>query len=114
MCAVAAYLGCPHEEDVLNMSNLFFDGILDFIGRRLKYEAMANYAGNSYMKDAYKIIEDNYPLKAISKAEESSGVGALFKGIKIMKVKDDQQGSLMAELNQNRENAKALKEKENG
>ena len=44
------------------MSYLFFDAILTELGRKLSYDAIVNYAGNSFCKDSWDMIMDSNPM----------------------------------------------------
>ena len=44
------------------MSYLFFDAILTELGRKLSYDAIVNYAGNSFCKDSWDMIMDANPM----------------------------------------------------
>lgn len=95
------------------MSTLFFEGIIEMIGKRVRYEALANYAGNSFFKDSYKIIEENYPLKPKDAAQETS-IGQLFKGMQIKNLQKVSKDSLPEWVVKNKENARAKTEEKNG
>ena len=44
------------------MSIVFFNSVLTMLGKRVNYDAVVNYAGNSFAKDAWKTIRDANPL----------------------------------------------------
>ena len=44
------------------MSYLFFQSILTELGHKLNYEAVINYAGNSFCKDSWDMITDSNPM----------------------------------------------------
>lgn len=69
------------------MSTVFFDTVLEYIGKYIRYEAMANYAGNSFFKDSFEVISDNFPLKKEA-AQENNGISALLKGVRIQGLSD--------------------------
>lgn len=69
------------------MGTVFFDGVLGYIGKYVRYEALANYAGNSFFKDSPKIIEENFPLRS-EKQNDSHAISSLLKGIKITRGND--------------------------
>ena len=79
---MAAYLGCPEEERILSMSMPFFDKVLEYIGKYVRYEAMANYAGNSFFKDSFEIIRDQFPLKQDTHENEHA-LSSLLKGVQL-------------------------------
>jgi len=59
---VATHLGVIDEEKIDNMSYLFFESILEEIGKKLNYDAVVNYAGNSFCKDSWDMIMDSNPM----------------------------------------------------
>lgn len=83
---MAVYLGEADEDKILNMSLVFIDSVMEFIGKRINFEAVANYAGNSFMKDSWKMIEDNHPMKK-KNVMEQSGLGQMLKNVKLKRVK---------------------------
>ena len=44
------------------MSIPFFNNVLAFLGKRVNYDAVVNYAGNSFAKDSWKLIQEANPL----------------------------------------------------
>lgn len=44
------------------MSIVFFNDVLTFLGKRVNYDAVVNYAGNSFAKDSWKTIQEANPL----------------------------------------------------
>lgn len=44
------------------MSYLLFNDILTELGRKLSYDAVVNYAGNSFCKDSWDMIRDANPM----------------------------------------------------
>jgi hypothetical protein len=59
---VATHLGVIDEEQINNMSYLFFQEILTELGHKLSYDAIINYAGNSFCKDSWDMIKDANPM----------------------------------------------------
>lgn len=53
------------------MSYLFFEAVLEELGKKLNYQAVVNYAGNSFAKDSWNMIQDAYPMK--TKPVENAG-----------------------------------------
>ena len=70
------------------MSLIFVDKVMEFLGKRLNFEAISNYAGNSFAKDSWKMIEENHPMKKKNVIEQS-GIGKMLKNIKLKRVKAD-------------------------
>lgn len=92
------------------MTTEFLDGVLSQIGKALRYEAMANYAGNSFFKDSHKVIEEYFPLKSDKVGPGNAGIEQLFRGVRIAKASSEQANR----LKKNREAAKAAKESNHG
>ena len=44
------------------MSIPFFNSVLATLGKRVNYDAVVNYAGNSFAKDSWKLIQEANPL----------------------------------------------------
>ena len=44
------------------MSYVFFEDVLEELGHKLTYDAVVNYAGNSFCEKAWDIISENNPL----------------------------------------------------
>ena len=64
MALVAAHLGVVDEAQIDNMSYIFFNAVLAELGHKLQYEAVVNYAGNSFCKDSWDMILDAHPMMA--------------------------------------------------
>lgn len=50
------------EDQVNNMSYVFFEGLLEQLGRILDYTAIVNYAGNSFCEKSWQMIEESNPM----------------------------------------------------
>lgn len=61
---IATHLGVIEEEKIDNMSYVFFVSILKELGKKLRYEAVVNYAGNSFMEKSWDVISDANPMNA--------------------------------------------------
>ena len=59
---VAAHLGVVDEDKINNMSYVFFENVLDELGHKLSYDAIVNYAGNSFVEKSWDMIVDNNPF----------------------------------------------------
>lgn len=59
---IAAHLGIVDEEQINNMSFVFFDDVLTELGYKLTYEAISNYAGNSFCQKSWDMIEKCNPF----------------------------------------------------
>lgn len=71
MALVATHLGVIDEEQINNMSYLFFEDVLAEIGHKLSYDAVVNYAGNSFCKDSWDMITDLNPMMLDEKGRGS-------------------------------------------
>lgn len=61
---VATHLGVVDEEQINSMSYIFFEDVLEQLGQKLQYDAVTNYAGNSFVKDSWEMIQDANPFFA--------------------------------------------------
>lgn len=52
------------EEQIDNMSYIFFEEVLAQLGRKLSYDAIVNYAGNSFVEKSWDMIMDANPMYA--------------------------------------------------
>lgn len=59
---IATHLGIVEEEKIDNMSYVFFEDVLTELGYKLTYDAIANYAGNSFAENSWDMIMDNNPF----------------------------------------------------
>lgn len=59
---IAVYLGETDETKIDGMSIPFFNNVLATLGKRVNYDAVVNYAGNSFAKDSWKLIQDANPM----------------------------------------------------
>lgn len=62
MALIATHLGVIDEEQIDNMSYIFFEAVLEELGHKLTYDAVVNYAGNSFAKDSWDMIMDTNPM----------------------------------------------------
>lgn len=44
------------------MSYIFFEDVIEELGHKLVYDAIVNYAGNSFCSDSWEMITDNNPM----------------------------------------------------
>lgn len=59
---MATHLGVIDEEQINNMSYIFFEEVLEELGRKLNYDAIVNYAGNSFCEKSWDMIMDSNPM----------------------------------------------------
>lgn len=75
------------------MSFLFFEDVLEELGHKLTYDAVVNYAGNSFCEKSWDIISDNNPLSIASGTKADKAMSALadiFNGADIKVIKKDE------------------------
>lgn len=78
---IAAHLGVVDEEQINNMSIVFFDDVLTELGYKLNYEAVVNYAGNSFCQKSWEMIEKSNPFNLQSQGgNQALGNLASFLG----------------------------------
>lgn len=78
------------EEEINNMSYVFFEDVLEELGHKLTYEAIVNYAGNAFCEKSGEMIQEHNPFNI--KEEKNTAMKSLasfFSGapIKIGKPK---------------------------
>ena len=77
---VAVHLGVVEEEKIDNMSYVFFTQVLSELGHKLIYDAVVNYAGNSFCEKSWDMIMQNYPMKNHDKARNAAkSIADLFR-----------------------------------
>lgn len=62
MAMVAVHLGVIDEEQINNMSYVFFEDVLAELGHKLTYDAIVNYAGNSFCEKSWDMITEHNPF----------------------------------------------------
>lgn len=68
---LAAHLGVVDEERINNMSYVFFDDVLRELGYRLNFEAIVNYAGNSFCEKSWDMIQKSNPFNVADLRDSS-------------------------------------------
>ena len=58
------------------MSYIWFNLVLEALGKRLNYESTSNIYGNSFAKDASKLVQQAYPLAKHN--ANASNVGSMI------------------------------------
>lgn len=87
MSIVAVYLGQTDETKINDMSIPFFNNVLMALGKRVNYDAVVNYAGNSFAKDSWKLIQEANPFNKPKKV--SSGFLDLLSKATTVKAKEN-------------------------
>ena len=85
---IAVYLGETDEAKIDDMSIVFFNSVLSMLGKRVNYDAVVNYAGNSFAKDSWKMIQEANPMRKPEKMG-SAFVDLLNKSITQTDKKDE-------------------------
>lgn len=47
------------------MSYIFFEDIIEELGHKLVYDAVVNYAGNSFCENSWDMISENNPMSIL-------------------------------------------------
>lgn len=50
------------EEQINNMSYIFFNDVIEALGQKLNFDAIVNYAGNSFVEKSWDMIQDSNPF----------------------------------------------------
>ena len=85
--AVAAHLGEVDENKINDMAYIWFNSVLEALGKRNNYESISNIYGNSFAKDSAKIVQAANPLLK-GDGRPNTGVMGLMGQIKIIDSKD--------------------------
>lgn len=65
------------------MSLIFFESVLEELGKKLNYDAIVNYAGNSFCEKSWDMIQEAYPMGGGKKSGLSS-VAAFFENVTVV------------------------------
>lgn len=84
MALIAAHLGEVDENRINNMSYVFFEDVLMELGHKLNYDAVVNYAGNSFCEKSWEMITESNPFHVKEQKTEALGkLAGFFAGSKI-------------------------------
>lgn len=75
---IATHLGVVDEEQINNMSYVFFEDVLEELGHKLSYDAVVNYAGNSFCEKSWEMIQDTNPMMIGDKDHMSGSQAKTF------------------------------------
>ena len=78
MALVATHLGVVEEERINRMSYIFFEDVLEELGHKLSYEAIVNYAGNSFVEKSWDMIMDSNPMMLNPNGKRSGSQNRAF------------------------------------
>ncbi len=73
---MAVHLGEADEGKINEMSYIWFELVLQALGKRLNFESIVNLLGNAFAKDASKAVAAANPLRAGDRG--TGGSGAMF------------------------------------
>ncbi len=69
------------ERAINDMSYVFFENVLEELGYKLNFEAVANYAGNSFCEKSWDMIEKSNPFNlSVGKGGQATSNLASFFG----------------------------------
>lgn len=71
------------------MAYVWFNLVLEALGKRLNYESISNLYGNAFAKDAAKLVQGANPLIK-NGGKSNAGIMGLMGQIKIIKANDTQ------------------------
>ena len=70
------------------MSYIFFEDVLEELGHKLNYEAIVNYAGNSFVEKSWDMIIESNPMVISDGSHMSSkqknDMASFFSGARIV------------------------------
>lgn len=79
------------------MAYVWFNLVLEALGKKLNYESISNLYGNSFAKDSAKIIQGCNPLlKTGSSKGSPDGIMSLAGQIKIVEAKSKEEKTALA------------------
>lgn len=73
IAAVAVALGEADEEKINNMSYVWFQNVLEAIGKKYNFDSLSNLYGNSFFKESSEVINNANPLIKATKRHMLSG-----------------------------------------
>ena len=68
------------------MAYIWFQSVLEALGKRINYESISNLYGNSFAKDSAKVIQASNPLLK-NGGKVNTGVMGLMGQIKVVEAK---------------------------
>lgn len=82
---IAVHLGIIDEEQINNMSYIFFEDILEELGHKLNYDAVVNFAGNSFCEKSWDMIQESNPMNTAKDpaAKAMEGVAHMFNSANV-------------------------------
>jgi len=95
---IATHLGIVDEDQINNMSFLFFEDVLEQLGKKLTYDAIVNYAGNSFCEKSWEMISEHNPITA---TDSNKNGKKLLEGLSISNIKVAKPGTVRKETKVN-------------
>lgn len=77
MALIATHLGIIDEEQINNMSYIFFEDVLAELGHKLTYDAIVNYAGNGFVEKSWEMITEHNPINISENGKSQSTMNSL-------------------------------------
>ena len=75
------------------MSFLFFEDVLEELGRKLNYDAIVNYAGNSFASKSWDMIQEAYPIQNFDKKTGTNAIANFFEQAHVYVRKNGDEGN---------------------
>ena len=69
------------------MAYIWFNSVLEALGKRINYESISNIYGNSFAKDSAKVVQAANPLLKHGVTTGNKGVMGLMGQIKVVEAK---------------------------
>lgn len=86
---MAAHLGEVSEIKINDMTYVWFNLVLEALGKRINFESISNLYGNSFAQKSQEIIQSANPLVK-NGGRGSTSIADLAGSIKIIKKKTDE------------------------
>lgn len=77
---IAAHLGIADEDAINSMSFVFFEDVLDELGHKLHYDAVVNFAGNSFMEKSWDLIAESNPFNVKDSGKQGASTAGGLAG----------------------------------
>ena len=68
------------EAQINGMSYVFFEDVLSELGHKLNYDAIVNYAGNSFMEKSWDLIVKHNPMNMKTYGKKNGNMANGFAG----------------------------------
>lgn len=65
------------------MSLIFFEDVLEELNKKLNYDAIVNYAGNSFCNKSWDMIQESHPFSTNEKTG-TNAVAAFFENATVI------------------------------